>query len=264
MSASELAGHAFSDSEDSCVETYRIKSIMRGSMKGAVFVYGERDEEDSAASNQKSINDKDANVSRKRNSDQQHKTDIADDNTVDVKQEDMKKIKLDNDSEKESENTVNNRCSSIDVKKQDDTHSTVDGLQSPLKISLPSMNNKLNSTSAEEENKMVANNPIKQELSVHVTDCLESKPKLNKKESFKPSGKKEGETDKVIDADVNVHGNEAAGQPLDSLKTEEDSNSPNNGKEECSFLSSTFHFCSGFCSGSSFFSPEYAILHDII
>ncbi|XP_057297259.1 ubiquitin carboxyl-terminal hydrolase BAP1-like [Hydractinia symbiolongicarpus] len=222
VSASEIAGHAFSDSEDSCVETYRIKSIMRGKMKGAVFVYGEGDDEDTASSNQKNINNEDANVSRKRNSDQQQKTDIAD-----GKQQDVKKIKLDNDSEKESGNTMNNTSSSMDVKKTDDTHSTVDGLQSPLKISLPSMNNKLNSTSAEEENKIVANNPIKQELSVHVNDCLESKPKLNKKESFKPSDKKEGETEKVIDAEVNVHGNEAVGQPLDSPKTEEDSNGLN-------------------------------------
>ena len=37
----ESPTHPFSDSEDSTVESYRVKSIMRGQMKGPVFVYGD-------------------------------------------------------------------------------------------------------------------------------------------------------------------------------------------------------------------------------
>lgn len=36
----ESPSHLFSDSEDSSVETYRIKSVLRGEMKGPVYVYG--------------------------------------------------------------------------------------------------------------------------------------------------------------------------------------------------------------------------------
>ena len=37
----ESPTHPFSDSEDSTVESYRVKGIMRGQMKGPVFVYGD-------------------------------------------------------------------------------------------------------------------------------------------------------------------------------------------------------------------------------
>jgi len=43
----ESPTHPFSDSEDSSVETYRVKSILRGEMKGPVYVYGEITEETS-------------------------------------------------------------------------------------------------------------------------------------------------------------------------------------------------------------------------
>ena len=58
----ESPSHLYSDSEDSCVETYRIKSVLRGEMKGPVYVYGSSVETNSDVKTEESfLTDQDSN-----------------------------------------------------------------------------------------------------------------------------------------------------------------------------------------------------------
>ena len=60
LTGTESPLHPFSDSEDSCVDTYRVKSLMRETMKGPVYVYGDMEINDNSnVSEKNSVDDDD-------------------------------------------------------------------------------------------------------------------------------------------------------------------------------------------------------------
>ena len=109
----ESPTHPFSDSEDSTVESYRVKGIMRGQMKGTVFVYGDITSKQTSDENKKQTIENGAELDKEMKqtnlnnsiSDNPESTNSSQNSQEETSQENDKsdsKMEVDSNSEKET------------------------------------------------------------------------------------------------------------------------------------------------------------------